>query len=47
MDTSDITCATITIEGGIAEVTLAATGKANRMGPEYWAQMPTILAPRC
>ena len=44
MDTSDITCATVTVEAGIAEVTLAATGKANRMGPEYWAQMPTLFA---
>lgn len=44
MDTSDLTCATITVEAGIAEVTLAATGKANRMGPEYWAQMPTLFS---
>lgn len=44
MDTSDLTCATIAVEAGIAEVTLAATGKANRMGPEYWAQMPTLFS---
>ena len=44
MDTTDLTCATVTVEAGIAEVTLAATGKANRMGPDYWAQMPTLFA---
>lgn len=44
MNTSDLTCATVTVEAGVAEVTLAATGKANRMGPDYWAQLPTLFA---
>lgn len=44
MDTTDITCATVTLEAGIAEVTLSATGKANRMGPDYWTQLPTLFA---
>ena len=32
----DFTCATLTIEAGVADVVLTATGKANRMGPDYW-----------
>ncbi|MBL8923662.1 MAG: crotonase/enoyl-CoA hydratase family protein [Myxococcaceae bacterium] len=44
MNTSDLTCATVTVEAAVAEVTLTATGKANRMGPDYWAQLPTLFA---
>lgn len=44
MDTSDLTFASVTIADGIADVVLTATGKANRMGPDYWAQMPVLFA---
>lgn len=44
MNTADLTCASVTVADGIADVVLAATGKANRMGPDYWAQMPTLFA---
>jgi enoyl-CoA hydratase len=44
MNTSDLTCASVTVADGIADVVLAATGKANRMGPDYWAQMPTLFS---
>jgi len=44
MNTSDLTCASVTISDGLADVVLAATGKANRMGPDYWAQMPALFA---
>lgn len=44
MNTSDLTCASVTVSDGIADVVLTATGKANRMGPDYWAQMPTLFA---
>lgn len=45
MNVDDLTCATVELlEGGVAEVTLAATGKANRMGPAYWAEMPTLFS---
>ncbi|MBE2248233.1 MAG: crotonase/enoyl-CoA hydratase family protein [Myxococcus sp.] len=44
METNDLTCATVSLDAGVAHVTLAATGKANRMGPDYWAQMPTLFA---
>jgi len=40
----DITCAAVSIEGNVADVVLTATGKANRMGPEYWSQMPELFA---
>lgn len=44
MNTSDLTFASVTIADGIADVVLSATGKANRMGPDYWAQMPVLFA---
>lgn len=44
MDTSDLSFATVTVSSGIADVVLAATGKANRMGPDYWAQMPALFS---
>jgi enoyl-CoA hydratase len=40
----DFTCADLSISHGIAEVKLAQTGKANRMGPDYWSQMPQLFA---
>lgn len=40
---SEHTCATITINENVAEVALTATGKAQRMGPDYWAQLPQIF----
>jgi enoyl-CoA hydratase len=43
LNTADLTCAVVTVDSGIAEVRLTSTGKANRMGPEYWAQMPTLF----
>ena len=44
MNTSDLTFASVTVADGIADVVLTATGKANRMGPDYWAQMPVLFA---
>lgn len=41
---SSFTCASVSTAGGVAEVVLTATGKANRMGPDYWAQMPGLFA---
>jgi enoyl-CoA hydratase len=40
----DFTCASVSMADAVAEVTLAATGKGNRMGPDYWAQMPQLFA---
>jgi enoyl-CoA hydratase len=44
MTFDDLTCASVTLENGIADVVLTPTGKANRMGPDYWGQMPTLFA---
>ncbi len=44
MDASDITCAALTLDDGVAEVVLTAQGKANRMGPDYWEQLPRLFA---
>ncbi|MBS1153369.1 MAG: enoyl-CoA hydratase [Myxococcaceae bacterium] len=44
MDFKDLTCAAVSIESGVADVVLTATGKANRMGPDYWFQMPTLFS---
>lgn len=44
MNTSDLSCASVTVADGVADVVLTATGKANRMGPDYWAQMPVLFA---
>ena len=40
---TDITCASVTTQHDVAIVTLAATGKANRMGPEFWEQLPLLF----
>jgi enoyl-CoA hydratase len=44
MNIPDLTCAAVSVSDGVAEVVLAATGKANRMGPAYWAQMPSLFS---
>lgn len=31
------------VEGGVATVTLAGPGKGNRMGPDFWREMPLIF----
>lgn len=36
-------CAAVTVKEGVAEVALTATGKGNRMGPEYWEQLPVLF----
>lgn len=36
--------ATTTVTDHIAEVTLRAQGKASRMGPAFWAEMPALFA---
>lgn len=40
---SELTCASVAVENHVAVVTLAATGKANRMGPDFWRQMPALF----
>lgn len=39
----EFTCAAVTVSEGIAEVALTATGKGQRMGPDYWAQFPLLM----
>ena len=39
----EFTCAAVSVSDGVAEVALTATGKGQRMGPEYWAQFPSLL----
>jgi enoyl-CoA hydratase len=34
----------VAVEGHVATVTLRATGKANRMGPDFWREMPEVFA---
>jgi enoyl-CoA hydratase len=34
----------VAIDGHVATVTLNATGKANRMGPDFWRGMPELFA---
>jgi enoyl-CoA hydratase len=43
MTMSDFTCAKLSLTNGVAEVALTATGKGNRMGPDYWAQLPQLF----
>jgi enoyl-CoA hydratase len=40
----ELTFAAVTIESGVADVILTASGKANRMGPDYWSQMPELFS---
>jgi len=44
MATYDFACASVTVDQLVAEVTLAAPGKGNRMGPDFWFQMPDLFA---
>lgn len=44
MNFTDLTFASITVASGVADVVLTANGKANRMGPDYWAQMPVLFS---
>jgi enoyl-CoA hydratase len=41
---TDITCAAVSLDSGVADVVLTASGKANRMGPDYWSQMPILFS---
>ncbi len=44
MPFTDFTCAAVTVASGVADLVLTATGKANRMGPDYWSQLPELFA---
>jgi enoyl-CoA hydratase len=44
MTSYDFSCAAVSVARGLATVTLTATGKGNRMGPDYWEQMPRLFA---
>jgi enoyl-CoA hydratase len=39
-----LTWAAVTVENHVAEVVLRATGKASRMGPAFWNEMPSLFA---
>lgn len=39
-----LTWATVSIENHVADVVLRATGKASRMGPAFWQEMPALFA---
>jgi enoyl-CoA hydratase len=39
-----LTAVSVAVEHGVATVTLRAVGKANRMGPAFWADMPKVFA---
>lgn len=43
MSEFDFSCAAVTVRDGVAEVALTATGKGQRMGPDYWDQLPTLF----
>lgn len=43
MSRYDFACAAVVVTEGVAEVVLTATGKGQRMGPEYWAQLPPLF----
>lgn len=43
MSRYEFSCASVTVTEGVAEVALTATGKGQRMGPEYWAQFPVLM----
>jgi enoyl-CoA hydratase len=40
----ELTWATVTVSDQIAEVSLRAQGKASRMGPPFWNEMPALFA---
>ena len=35
--------ATVTVENHVADVVMRATGKASRMGPAFWQEMPSLF----
>lgn len=39
-----LTWASVTVENHVADVVLRATGKASRMGPAFWTEMPALFA---
>ncbi|HEY0880585.1 MAG TPA: crotonase/enoyl-CoA hydratase family protein, partial [Archangium sp.] len=39
----EFSSATVEVKDGVAEVALTATGKGQRMGPDYWAQLPALF----
>ena len=43
MSRYDFACAAVVVSEGVAEVVLTATGKGQRMGPEYWSQLPVLF----
>ncbi len=43
MSRYDFACAAVGVIEGVADVVLTATGKGQRMGPEYWAQLPVLF----
>lgn len=43
MSSFDFSCAAVTLSNGVADVVLTPTGKAPRMGLDYWAQFPTLF----
>ena len=43
MSVFDFSSAAVVLDEGVAEVTLTATGKGQRMGPEYWDQFPRLF----
>ncbi len=43
MSRYDFACAAVVVSEGVAEVVLTATGKGQRMGPEYWTQLPLLF----
>ena len=43
MSRYDFACAAVGVTEGVADVVLTATGKGQRMGPEYWAQLPVLF----
>lgn len=44
MSSYEFSCAVVTMTDGVAEVALTATGKGQRMGPDYWDQLPALFA---
>lgn len=43
MSRYEYSCVTVVLTEGVAEVVLTATGKGQRMGPDYWAQFPALF----
>ncbi len=44
MSESSLSWASVSIENHVAEVVMSATGKAPRMGPAFWQEMPALFA---